>query len=437
MTKYLTAAVLLLLTAPSLVAQEASDLERRLRELEQKVAQIQTAQPSPDLAEIRRQIEILGQEIETLKTGESAKSVSADTAQYGLGAAASKVYRSNPGVAIGGYGEMIYENQQGELASADSLRAVVYTGYKFNDRVLFNSELEVEHANLERGGNVEVEFAYLDYLIRPELNVRTGLMLLPVGLTNEQHEPTAFLGARRPAVEDRIIPSTWSDLGAGVFGDIGRTSYRAYVVTGLNSAGFGPQEGIREGRQAGGEATAEDWAAVGRLDWHPVEGTMFGGSLYSGNSGQGAGFGGRVTIAEAHAQSRFRGAVVRALYTRGTLDDAAAINAANGLAGDESVGSRFGGWYVEGGYELTSDSVPFLGRGEMSLTPYVRYESLDTQRRVPAGFSRNPANDGTILTLGLAFKPISQTVIKVDWQNVENEANTGSDQWNIALGYIF
>jgi hypothetical protein len=428
-----TAALVLLTITTPLLAQDASDLERRLRDLEQKVAQIQTAQPSTDLAEIRRQIEILGQEIESLKTGESEKSVAADTAQYGLGAAASKVYRSNPGVAIGGYGEMIYENRQGELASADSLRAVVYTGYKFNDRVLFNSELEVEHANLERGGNVELEFAYLDYLIRPELNVRTGLMLLPVGLTNEQHEPTAFLGARRPAVEDRIIPSTWSDLGAGVFGDVGHTSYRAYVVTGLNSAGFGPEEGVREGRQAGGEATAEDWAAVGRLDWHAVEGTMLGGSLYSGNSGQGAGFGGRVTIAEVHAQSRFRGALLRALYTRGTLDDAAAINAANGLEGEDSVGSRFGGWYVEGGYELTS----LFGRGDMSLTPYARYESLDTQRRVPAGFSRNPANEGTIFTLGLAFKPIAQTVIKVDWQSVENEANTGSDQWNIALGYIF
>src|SRR6185295_12278890 len=154
---------------------------------------------------------------------------------------------------------------------------------------------------------------------------------------------------------------------------------------------------------------------------------------YSGNSGQGAGFGGRVTIGEVHAQSRFRGAVVRALYTRGTLDDAAAVNAANGLTGDESVGSRFGGWYLEGGYELTS----FFGRGDMSLTPYARYESLDSQRSVPSCFSRNPANDGTILTLGMAFKPIAQTVIKVDWQNVENKAKTGSDQWNIALGYIF
>ncbi len=299
--------------------------------------------------------------------------------------------------------------------------------------MLFNSELEVEHANLERGGNVELEFAYLDYLFRPEVNVRGGLVLVPVGLTNEQHEPTAFLGARRPRVENAIIPTTWMELGGGVFGDVGPISYRAYVVTGLDATSFNAEEGIREGRQAGGEAKAEDFAVVGRLDWHPIEGTMLGGSLYSGESGQDAGFGGRLTLGEVHAQSRFRGVQLRALYARATLDDAAAINAANGLAGEESVGKSLGGWYVEGGYDLGG----MLKRGEMSLTPFVRYEAFDTQREVPTGFSRNPANDQNILTLGVSFKPIPQTVIKIDWQNVENEANTGLDQWNIALGYIF
>jgi hypothetical protein len=407
----------------SVFAQEASDLERRLRELEAKVAQMQQ---TPDLAEIRRQIEVLGAEIEALKTRQTEKATTADTAQYGLGAAASKVYRAEPGVSIGGYGELLYQNPEGEIATADSLRAVVYTGYKFNDRVLFNSELEVEHANLERGGNVELEFAYLDYLIRPELNVRTGLVLVPIGFTNEQHEPTAYIGARRPALESVIIPTTWMELGGGVFGEIGRTSYRGYLVTGLDSAGFGAEEGIREGRQAGGEAKAEDWAAVGRVDFHPFEGTLVGGALYSGGSGQDAGFSGRVTIGEVHAESRYRGGVVRAMFARGSIGDAAQINDANGLTGDESVGSRFGGWYVEGGYEVKS-----------YFEPYLRYEQVDTQRRVPNGFARNPANDQNILTLGVAVKPVPQTIFKIDWQSVENEAKTGKDQWNVSVGYIF
>jgi hypothetical protein len=230
-----------------------------------------------------------------------------------------------------------------------------------------------------------------------------------------------------------IIPSTWSELVGGVFGDDGSFSYRAYLKTGLDAASFNSGEGIREGRQGGGEAIAEDFAAVGRLDWHPVEGAMVGGSLYSGGSGQGAGFTGRVTLAEVHGQAKLRGAMLRALYSRGSLGDAGAINAHNDLTGEESVGSRFGGWYVEGGYDLGT----IFRRGEMSLMPYARYESLDTQRRVPRGFFRNPANDQTILTLGVAFKPVPQSVIKIDWQDVDNAANTGSNQWNVALGYIF
>ncbi|HKR66311.1 MAG TPA: hypothetical protein VJZ00_21460 [Thermoanaerobaculia bacterium] len=427
MLKRFASLALALITTTSLFAQEASDLEKRLRDLEAKVAQMQ------DAAELKRQIEILGQEIEALKTRQSERVITADTEQYGLGAAASKVYRAEPGVAIGGYGEFIYQNSEGEAATADSLRGVIYTGYKFNDRVLFNSELEVEHANLERGGNVEMEFAYLDYLVKPSFNVRTGLVLIPVGLTNEQHEPTAFLGASRPVVEQHIIPTTWSDLGAGVFGEVGRTSYRAFVVTGLDAHGFGAEEGIREGRQAGGEAIAEDLAFVARADFHPFEGTMFGGSIYTGNSGQAEDFSGRVTLGELHADAKFRGVSLRALVARGSLGDAARINEANGLTGDESVGKSFGGWYVEGGYDISS----VLPRQEMSLMPYARYERLDTQRRVPAGFLRNPENEQSILTLGFAFKPIAQTVIKIDWQNVDNEANTGRNQWNIALGYIF
>jgi hypothetical protein len=401
--------------ATAAVAQE-SDTDRRIKELE-------------------RQIDIITRELEAIKTNQKPPIAEATTQQYGLGAAASKVYRSEPGISIGGYGEFLYQkpDAHGEIATADSLRAVLYTGYKFSDRAVFNSELEVEHANLERGGNVELEFAYLDYLIKPEFNVRGGLVLLPVGLTNEQHEPTAFLGARRPVVEHHIIPSTWSDLGGGVFGDIGRISYRAYVVTGLDAAGFGPEETIREGRQAGGEAAAEDWAAVGRVDYHPFEGTFLGGSLYSGDSGQGAGFGGRVTLGEVHAQSNFRGVLLRALAARGSLGDAAAINTANGLAGEESVGKRFGGWYVEGGYDIAS-VVPMRNT---SLTPFARYERLDTQRRVPSGFLRNPANDQTIFTIGAQFKPVPQTVIKIDWQNIDNRAKSGVNQFNVALGYIF
>lgn len=406
MSKRIIISLFTLFTSTALFAQQ--DLDARVKELQ-------------------RQIDILTQEIESLKTPQAEKPAAADITQYGLGAAASKVYRAQPGASFGGYGEMVYQNRdKSGTDTADLLRAVLYTGYKFNEKVLFNSELEVEHASTESGGAVSMEFAYLDFLQKPSLNYRAGVVLIPMGLINEQHEPTAYLGARRPVVERLIIPATWREIGAGIFGDVRNVSYRAYLVTGLNAAHFSGEDNIREGRQAGAEALAQDFAIVGRADWHPFEGTLFGASLYSGNSGQTSDFSGRVTLGELHGDAKFRGLSLRALYARGTIGNAASINEANGLSGDESIGKTFGGWYAEAGYNVTR-----------WLTPYVRYEQLDTQRSVPVGFERNPENDRNIFTAGAAFRPITQTVIKIDYQKLNNKAHIGNRQWNVAVGYIF
>lgn len=435
---------LLLLLTTSAFAQNTEDLERRLRALEEKVSAMQQ---TPDIAELRRQIEILGQEIEALKTPQAdQQAVDADAEQYGLGAAASKVYRVNRGLSFGGYGEMLYENYAGTIDSGlraanrdqfDMLRGILYAGYKYNDKIIFNSEIEFEHGSTGSGGEASVEFAYLDFLPRPEVGIRTGLVLIPMGLVNELHEPTAFLGAKRSVTETAIIPSTWREMGGGVFGETGQLSWRAYVVNSLNGRNFSAS-GVRGGRQKGARALIEDIALTGRVDWQPVVGTTVGASFFSGNTGQGNLVNGSVveanyTVFDVHADARFRGAIVRALWARGTLDDAAELNVLNSLTGNRGVGESMGGWYLEAGYDLSS----LVQFGEASLTPYVRYEQVDTQRSVPDGFTRNAASEQTIFTYGIQFKPISQIVFKADYQNVDNEAGTGLDQWNIGIGYIF
>jgi len=443
MKRFITA-LLVALVSTAAFSQEpsATELEKQIRELREKISRIEAGLPSESLDEIRRQIEILSQEIEALKLHQDSKNVTASESLYGLGPAASKVYRSEPGFSIGGYGEMLYENfddtrdngvASGATDQLDFLRAILYVGYKFNDRVVFNSEIEVEHATTgDSVGEVSLEFGYLDFLIGPEFNVRAGMVLLPVGLINELHEPTAFLGARRPQLEQRVIPSTWRENGVGFFGDAGDFTYRAYVVNGLDAADFS-SSGIRSGRQKGGRAKAEDFALTGRLDWQPREGVLLGGSFYTGASSQGESFDATLTLTELHSELRYRGAMFRALWAEGSIDDVAELNALIGLTGNGSVGETIGGWYAELGYDLTA----LRPMGEMSIIPYIRYEEFDTQKDVPTGFSRNPVNDVDIMTLGLAWKPIPQTVIKVDYQNVNNQAGTGVDQFNAALGYIF
>jgi hypothetical protein len=455
----LVALSLMIAVCPARADEPSLTLEQRIERLEKLLAETRVeleavkAAPAGDrarLAEIERQIEILAKEIEQLKVGEAAApaATAGGSRLLGVGPAAAKVYGKN-GVSVGGYGETAYSNfaasrQDGEASQlqsqVDVLRGVLYFGYKFDDHWLVNTEWEVEHAVTasDKGGEVEVEFAYLDYLFSEALRARAGLVLVPMGLINELHEPPTFLGTLRPDVEQRLIPSTWREIGGGVYGSAGRFAYRLYAVNGLNSQGFSA-EGIGEGSGEGSEALAENWAVTGRLDWTPAEGVLVGASFFTGDSGQGrstpsgSSFSGRTTLFDVHADWKWRGLWLRGLYVHTSVSDAAAINQANAFAGDESVGSRQWGWYLQGGFDVFS----LKASARASLTPFLRYERFDTQASVPEGYDRDPENDATVLTLGAVFKPIDPIAIKLDWQRRTNKARTGVDQWNVGLGYLF
>jgi hypothetical protein len=443
-----------LLAAASAPAQAPADdrlvrLEMQVEEMKKELAALQARGADPRFAEIEKQIDALTKEIEALKLGEAAAPVEKPAQTLGLGPAASKVY-SKKGVSIGGYGDVLYQNfrstrQDGAPSALDDTidleRAVFYFGYKFSDQFVFNSELEYEHAVTagDKEGETEVEFAYLDWTKSRALNVRAGLVLIPMGFLNEQHEPSTFFGARRNDVESRIIPTTWRELGVGEYGSAGIFSWRAYVVNGLAAERYGAEDGIAEGRQEGSVAKARDFAFTARLDATPIPGLLAGASIFTGDSGQGlrdasgARFGAATTVWDLHAEYRWRGLQLRGLYAGVSISDADKIDEAIGLEGEDSVGSRLHGWYLEGGYDVLS----LVSGARMSLSPYLRYERLDTQASVPDGSERNPESSVNILTLGVAWKPIEQIVLKADWQRIRNAASTGTCQWNLGLGWLF
>lgn len=402
---------------------------------------------------LTRQVDALSRELETLRLGEDVV-VRADTSTYGLGPAASKVYRAREGVSVGGYGEVLYKKYASELQNGspagrrdelDALRLIMYLGYKFNPRLLFNSEVEFEHGSTEYGGSVSVEFAYVDWLASSKLGVRGGLLLVPMGFINELHEPPVFLGTMRPMTESSIIPSTWRENGVGVFGDLGSLSYRAYVINGFDAIGGRYDEaegfsagGLRDARQSGSHALIENPALVARVDYSApaLRGLLVGASAYAGNSGQGAQTSnGRsidafTRILEAHAQYRANGFDLRALVASASVNDAALVNQAHGFTGSESIGEDLRGWYVQAGYDVLRSST-------QQLLPYVRYESMNTQQNVPAGFSANPALDKSATTIGAMWKPITNIAVKADYTLDSNQAETGINQFNVSLGYLF
>jgi hypothetical protein len=388
-------------------------------------------------AELKRRVDVLAGELEEERLGAVIAPLS--EGEHGLGPAASKVYGADQGVTLGGYGELLFENFQGggKRDQLDFLRAVLYAGYKFNEDWLFNSEIEFEHAEAGegKGGEVALEFAYLDRIWKPELNARAGLLLIPMGFLNELHEPTTFVSAKRPGIERVILPTTWRENGAGVWGEAGDLRYRTYVVNGFDATGFSAG-GLRDGRQSGGQTLAEDLAWTGRLDWVAADELSLGVSAWYGNSGQDQSGVPDVATAiwDAHAEWRWRGFQARGLFAHAELDDVDDLNASLGLAGNQSVGEELEGWYVELGYDVLAALRPGT---RQSLVPFVRWETYDTQAEVPSGFSSNPANDVEIATFGVAYKPFDQVVFKLDYQDVDNDAGTGQDQVNLALGYIF
>jgi hypothetical protein len=108
------------------------------------------------------------------------------------------------------------------------------------------------------------------------------------------------------------------------------------------------------------------------------------------------------------------------------------MNALIGLEGAEGIGTDMLGWYVQAGYDLLRDS-----RSAHQLMPYVRYERVNTQRGVAAGFSANPATDLTITSIGAAWKPLPQVILKVGYQIHSTAADTGVNQLNGSLGWLF
>ena len=399
---------------------------------------------SAQIEELRRRIDLLAAELEQLRSGESPQVAltAGQRERLGLAPSAAATYRrTSEGVSFAGYGEMLLENFNGVNESGvggapttrlDFLRAILYAGYRFNDKFLFNSEIEIEHAN-----EISVEFAYVDYLASDNLTLRGGMILLPLGLVNEFHEPTVFTGARRPETEQRILPTTWRENGAGILGSAGIINFRTYVTNGLRGAGFS-SAGLRGGRQKGAKALAANLAFSGRLDVTPVPGIVAGLGLYSGGSGQeqvvldGTRLDVGTTVVEVHGQARLRGFDLRALFAQASVDQAGRASRALGLPVGSPIAKTMQGGYLQAAYNVLSQFTTPL-----ALMPYVRYEQVDTQHRVPAGFVRDLSRDGVLKTLGVELKPIPNVALKTDYQWIANEAGTGRNQFNVNLGYAF
>lgn len=370
------------------------------------------AQSTPEPADDDARLEALSEQLERQQ-----QQLEALAAQLEAGASAKGA--RNERVKIGGYGEMHYNNLDAEdpakdLKQIDFHRFIIYLGYDFSDRIRFRSELELEHAFFSKssgGGELELEQAFLEFDLTGNTVGRAGIILVPVGILNETHEPPTFYGVERNDVESIIIPSTWWGGGASVTQrfDSG-FSFDFAVQEGLKAPTTGV---VRSGRQKTSNADASDLAATARLKFTAIPGVELAASVnYQGDITQVAGDGlDEAWLYSGHAIINAGPFALRALYAEWDLSGASVPAAA----------ATQTGWYVEPSIKLAD-----------SFGLYARFEDVDAARDA----DRFDQWEG-----GFNYWPHPQVVLKADYRkrnhDLTTEAGRDFEGFDLGVGYNF
>ena len=326
---------------------------------------------------------------------------------------------------IGAYGEMHYSNLNNKTSGGtdkkemDFHRFILFMGHEFSDRIRFWSELEVEHSVVKdtddgsNGGEVAIEQAFIEMDLNDDTAIRTGIILVPVGMINETHEPPTFYGVERNNVEKYILPTTWREGGASLVGRLADSfSYDLAVHTGLQVSGG--DYAVRGGRKGVAEAPANDLATTARLSWIGVPGLVVGTAVqYQSDVTQGtdANAGG-ATLISAHADwqvSQFR---MRALYASWNLSG----------SGPAAVGAdKQRGAYIEPSWKFT----PKFG-------VFARASQWDNK----ANSSADTQYDQ--IDVGFNYWPHEDVVFKFDYQDQSVPSGQSEyDGFNLGVGYQF
>ena len=359
--------------------------------------------------------------------------------------AASASREGSAATQITSYGEINYTRPRRDSAATttDVARFVLGFQHRFDERTKVVAELEVEHgvASSTDRGEVAIEQAWIEHRLNDTYGLRGGLLLMPIGFVNQNHEPTAFYGVLRPAIDTAIIPTTLREVGFQLFGEHDNgVSWSAGVSTGPDLTKWDPADAeaagspLRAVHQEGQFAKSKNLTLFGAVDWRGIPGLRVGGGLLTGKMAHGApGFAApnaRYTLWDLHAKWTPGQWDLSAVYARGSITGAGELNAT--FAGAPYlVPKAFDGAFVQAAYK-------FALAGGYSIAPFARYERINTGRQFDGGVpGLNAAAYETegIATIGANFNLTPSVVLKADIQRYKVVKD--SDRFNIGLGYSF
>ncbi len=371
-------------------------------------------------------------------------------------------------LTVGGYGEAVgtynfysdnvfryqfpdsYRDSKGH-ARFDLPHVVIMLGYDFGKGWTLGTEIEFEHGGveaavemeneeagefereIERGGEVALEQFWIQKEFMPELNLRMGHIVVPVGATNNKHLPTEFFTAYRPEGENTIIPCTWHETGISLWGRAGDWRYEVQLLPGLNSVFFSNSEWVHGGSASPYEfKPANHLAGAFRVDNYSVKGLRMSLSGYIGNSfnndivteerSRYAGVKGTVMIGAFDFEYQGHGLVVRGNYDYGYLKDAQLIGAWNSSSMNSTespykhtlVGQAAMAGGVEAGYDIFSAVNKLSGKQKFYV--FGRYEYYDSYIPAPAT-TDYPWTDKHRIAMGINYYPIDEIVIKAEYSH--------------------
>ena len=372
-----------------------------------------------------------------------------DTLPSGMNSSGKKSFAER--FTIGGYGEAVmtynmysdnfgiysdpenYKNSKGH-GRFDLPHAVIMLGYDFGKGWRLGMEIEFEHGGveaavereneeagefekeIERGGEVALEQFWIEKSFFPQLNVRAGHIIVPVGLTNTSHLPNQFFTVYRPEGENTIIPCTWHETGISLWGRAGDWRYEALMVAGLNSTFFSTDGWVHDGSASPYEfKPANQIAGAFRIDNYSVKGLRMGLSGYIGNS-----FHNDITTNTSEQYRNVKGTV---MIDYGYLTDIDYINRRNSTQNHTTsspyshslVGKAAMAAGMEAGYDFFSLSDK-LREKEQKFYLFGRYEYYDSY--IPAeGTTPNDWTNKHRIAFGINYFPIPEVGVKAEYSH--------------------
>ncbi|MCH7344945.1 porin [Pelomonas sp. CA6] len=422
-----------LLLAFSPAQAETATEQELLRRVDQLAAELNKLRA--ELAQVQQQ-----------RAAEAARPAAATAPAVATAAAPAAAEEPRPAAApatvLSGYAELNYNRptKKSQDAQADLRRLVLGYQHRFDEKTKVVAEIEIEHAvaSSSDAGEVAIEQAYVEHQFHPNMALRGGLFLVPMGLINENHEPTAYLGVERNFVETAIIPSTWREGGLQLVGqlDSGWT-LQAGLSTGFDLNKW--DAGSREGRESPLGAIHQEMALARSRDlsvftaanYRGIPGLLLGASLFTGKAThKQTAIESRITLWDLHARWTPGAWDLSAVYSRGSISNTAGLNLP--LVGKDSlIPSRFDGAYLQAGYKLWE-------RGSYVLKPFARWERFNTAAAfadLGAGLTPTAQDAEQVWTVGANFEFAPGVVLKADLQRFK--LNKDMNRVNLGLGWSF